>query len=119
MLVTADPFTVGWLTGFAADALWGPSPFAVPPIAVVSADGVILLCSTDEEPGVDAARATVVAYEGFTTDPLDPAAGQVAALAGLGLAGRIAVEGRACRWPPRRCSATRRTSAAPCAACAP
>ena len=30
VLVTADPFTVGWLTGFAADALWGPSPFAVP-----------------------------------------------------------------------------------------
>ena len=92
VLVTADPFTVGWLTGFAADALWGPSPFAVPAIAVVSADGVILLCSADEEPGVDATRATTVAYEGFTTAPLDPAARQLEALAGLGLAGRIAVE---------------------------
>ena len=95
VLVTADPFTVGWLTGFAADATWGPSPFAVPAIAVVSADGVILLCSADEEPGVDAARATTVAYEGFTTAPLDPAARQIEALAGLGLAGRIAVEAHA------------------------
>ncbi len=95
VLVTADPFTVGWLTGFAADATFGPSPFAMPPIAVVSADGVILLCSTDEEPGVDPTRATTVAYEGFTTGPLDPAAAQVAALAGLGLAGRIAVEAHA------------------------
>ena len=95
VLVVADPFTVGWLTGFAADATSGSSAFAVPPIAVVSADGVILLCSSDEKQGVDPARATVVAYEGFTTAPLDPAAGQVAALAGLGLAGRIAVEGSA------------------------
>jgi Xaa-Pro aminopeptidase len=95
IIVTADPFCVSWLTGFAADATSGPSAFAVPPIAVVSADGVILLCSSDEEPGVDSSRATVVAYEGFTTAPLDPAAGQVAALAGLGLAGRIAVEGSA------------------------
>ncbi len=95
VLVSADPFTVGWLTGFAADATGGPSPFAVPPIAVVSADGVILLCSTDEEPGVDPTRATTVAYEGFTTGPLDPAAGQIAALAGLGLAGRIAVDAQA------------------------
>ncbi|MDX6377304.1 MAG: Xaa-Pro dipeptidase [Gaiellaceae bacterium] len=95
VLVTADPFCVGWLTGFAADATSGPSAFAVPPIAVVSADGVILLCSTDEEPGVDPARATTVAYEGFTTAPLDPAARQLEVLAGLGLAGRIAIEAHA------------------------
>ncbi len=95
VLVTADPFTVAWLTGFAADATSGPSAFAVPPIAVVSADGVLLLCSSDEETGVDTSRATVVAYEGFTTAPLDPAGGQVAALAGLGLSGRIGVEAHA------------------------
>lgn len=92
VLVTADPFTVGWLTGFAADATSGPSPFAVPPIAVVRDGAVTIVCSTDEEPAVDPARAAVAAYEGFTTAPLDPAAGQVAALAGLGLRGRIAVE---------------------------
>ena len=31
----SDPFTVAWLTGFAADETWGPNPFAAPPLAVV------------------------------------------------------------------------------------
>jgi Xaa-Pro aminopeptidase len=95
VLVTADPFTVGWLTGFAPDATSGPGAFAVPAIAVVTADGVVLLCSTDEAPGVDPARARVVPYEGFTTGPLDQAAQQVALLEGLALGGRIAVEAHA------------------------
>jgi Xaa-Pro aminopeptidase len=90
VLVTADPFTVGWLTGFAADALWGPGAFAVPAIAVVTGDGVTLLCSSDEAPGVDPARATTLPYEGFTTAPLDQAAHQVQLLAGLALRGRVA-----------------------------
>jgi Xaa-Pro aminopeptidase len=92
VLVTADPFTVGWLTGFAADALWGPGAFAVPAIAVVTADGVTLLCSSDEAEAVDPARATTLPYPGFSTAPLDQAADQVALLAGLGLRGRVAVE---------------------------
>ena len=95
VLVTADPFTVGWLTGFAPDATSGPGAFAVPAIAVVRDGGVTLLCSTDEEPGVDPARAAVVAYEGFTTAPLNQACCQVELLADLGLAGRIAVEAHA------------------------
>ena len=33
--VASDPFTVAWLTGFAADETWGPNPFAAPPLAVV------------------------------------------------------------------------------------
>jgi len=95
VLVTADPFTVGWLTGFAADATSGPSAFAVPPIAVVTDDGVTIVCSSDEAEGVDPAMARAVPYEGFTTAPLDPAAGQVAALAGLALRGPVAVEAHA------------------------
>jgi len=95
VLVTADPFTVGWLTGFAADATSGPSAFAVPPIAVVTGDGVTILCSSDEAGAVDPARARTVPYEGFTTAPLDPAAGQLAALAGLRLPGPVAVEAHA------------------------
>jgi len=93
VLVTADPFTVGWLTGFAADATSGPSAFAVPPIAVVTGDGVTILCSSDEAGAVDPARARTVPYEGFTTAPLDPAAGQLAALAGLRLPGPPARRG--------------------------
>jgi Xaa-Pro dipeptidase len=95
VLVTANPFTVGWLTGFAADATSGPSAFAVPPIAVVTDDGVTIVCSSDEEGAVNPSRARAVAYEGFTTAPLDPAAGQVAALAALRLRGRIAIEAHA------------------------
>ncbi len=95
VLVTADPFTVGWLTGFAPDATSGPSVFARPAIAVVTADGVTLICSSDEAPGVDPACAATLTYEGFTTAPLDHAEHQVALLAGMGLRGRVAVEAHA------------------------
>jgi Xaa-Pro aminopeptidase len=95
VLVTADPFTVGWLTGFAADAYYGPSAFSVPPIAVVTDAGVTIVCSSDEADAVDPAMARAVPYEGFTIAPLDPAAGQIAALAGLRLKGPVAVEAHA------------------------
>ena len=96
VLVTADPFTVGWLTGFAADALWGPAPSPCRRSPVVTADGVTLLCSSDEAPGVDPARATTLPYEGFTHRPARPGARtRSQLLAGLGLRGRVAVEAHA------------------------
>jgi Xaa-Pro aminopeptidase len=40
--VTSDPFSVAWLTGFAADETWGPNPFALAPLAVVRSDGSVV-----------------------------------------------------------------------------
>lgn len=92
-IVASDPFTVAWLTGFAADALAGPSPFAAPPLAVADGRGRrVLVVSADEEPAASRSGWEVVAYEGFTTGPLDPHERQRGVLAGLGLRGRVAIE---------------------------
>ena len=48
--------------------------------------------SEDEAPALAGSSCEVVAYEGFTLGPLDPFAGRRAALASLGLSGRVAVE---------------------------
>ena len=91
--VASDPFTVTWLTGFAADESWGPNPFAVAPLAIVRPDAsVVAIVSEDEAPALAGSDCEVVAYEGFTLAPLDPYAGRRAALASLGLRGRVAVE---------------------------
>jgi Xaa-Pro dipeptidase len=91
--VASDPFTVAWLTGFAADETWGPNPFALAPLAVVRSDGsIVVVVSEDEAPALEDAGCDVVAYEGFTTGPLDILAGRRAALGSLGLRGRVAVE---------------------------
>jgi Xaa-Pro aminopeptidase len=91
--VASDPFTVAWLTGFAADETWGPNPFAGPPLAIVRPDAsVVAIVSEDEAPALAGSGCEVVAYEGFTLAPLDPYAGRRTALASLGLRGRVAVE---------------------------
>ena len=91
--VASDPATVAWLTGFAGDETWGPNPFALAPLAVIRSDAsVVAIVSEDEAPALAGAACEVVAYEGFTTGPLEPAAGRAAALASLGLDGRIGVE---------------------------
>ena len=91
--VASDPFTVTWLTGFAADETWGPNPFAAAPLAVVRADGsVVAVVSEDEAPALAGNGCEVVAYEGFTVGPLDVLAARRGALASLGLRGRVAVE---------------------------
>src|SRR5690349_5592559 len=92
VLVASDPFTVTWLTGFAPDALYGPSPFAAGPVAVVQADRIRLLVSADEEEGVSATGCEVLTYEGFTTGRLDPRRHQAEGLAGLGPRGPVAGE---------------------------
>jgi Xaa-Pro aminopeptidase len=97
--VASDPFTVAWLTGFAADETWGPNPFAAPPLAIVRSDAsVVAVVSEDEAPALEGAGCEVVAYPGFTTGPLDVLAARSAAVASLGLRGRAAVEDVA--FPP-------------------
>ena len=91
--VASDPFTVTWLTGFAADESWGPNPFAVAPLAIVRSDAsIVAIVSEDEAPALAGGNCEVIAYEGFTLAPLDPHAGRRAALASLRLRGRVAVE---------------------------
>ena len=90
-LLVSSPATVTWLTGFAPEVIFGPSPFAAPPLAVVRPDGsVVAVVSADEAPGVTG--CDICEYEGFTTGPLDPAARQRAALGSLALSGRIGIE---------------------------
>ena len=90
-LIVSNPATVTWLTGFAPDVIFGPSPFAAPPLAVVRRDGsVVALVSSDEAPAVTGCE--VCEYEGFTTGPLDPHARQRDALGSLALRGRVGIE---------------------------
>ena len=80
-VLAADPATVTWLTGFAADIESGPSPFALPPFAVVSPDGPPVLVVSEDD--ADAARSLgceVASYPGFTMEPLDPVANAARAL---------------------------------------
>jgi Xaa-Pro dipeptidase len=98
--VASDPFTVGWLTGFAADEAWGPDPFAVAPLAVVRSDGsVAAVVSEQEAPALAAGECEVVAYQGYTLGPFDVLAARRRALASLGLRGRVAVEDAALPVP--------------------
>jgi Xaa-Pro dipeptidase len=98
--VASDPFTVTWLTGFAADETWGPNPFAAEPLAIVRSDGsVIAIVSEDEAPALAGGECEVIAYEGFTNGPLDPFARRRAALASVLLRGRVGVEDRSLPTP--------------------
>jgi Xaa-Pro dipeptidase len=91
--VASDPATVAWLTGFAADETWGPNPGAVAPLAVIRSDAsVVAVVSDGEAPALARSPCEIMVYEGFTMDALDPAAGRAAALAALGLAGRVGVD---------------------------
>ncbi len=80
-LLAARPATVTWLTGFADEIEWGPSPFALSPLALVTADGPPILVVSDD--AADAAAATgceVRSYRGFSVEPIDPVGGAMRAL---------------------------------------
>ena len=117
--VASDPFTVAWLTGFAADETWGPNPFAVAPLAVIRADGsVVAIVSEDEAPALAASGCEVVAYEGFTMGPLDPLARRARrARRRSGCSGRVAVEDGA--LPAARRHGGARPTRMRCGCCAP
>jgi Xaa-Pro dipeptidase len=71
----ADPATVTWLTGFEVDIESGPSPFALPPLALVTADGPPTLVVSADDAASAPEGCEAVTYPGFTTGPLDPVGG--------------------------------------------
>lgn len=87
-VLAADVSTVTWLTGFEADIESGPSPFALPPLAVVTPDGPpALVVSEDDAPRVPA-DCRACTYAGGTVEELDPVGGAIRALE-LAVAGRV------------------------------
>jgi Xaa-Pro dipeptidase len=81
-VLAADPATVTWLTGMEVDIESGPSPFALPPLAVLDSGGTaVVVASEDEASAVAAAGCEHVSYPGFGTGPLDPVGGAARGLA--------------------------------------
>lgn len=71
-LLCADPANVHWLTGLACEIETGPSPFAPGPLALLApGEPVRLIVSEDERPATLPDGVEALAYEGFTTGPLD------------------------------------------------
>jgi Xaa-Pro dipeptidase len=92
-VLAADPATVTWLTGLEVDVESGPSPFALPPLAVLTADGPPVVVASEDEAGpVRASGCLLEAYEGFTSGPLDPLGGAARALAAAVDGRRLAAE---------------------------
>lgn len=92
-LLAARPATVTWLTGLADEIEWGPSPFALSPLALVSADGPPILVVSDDAAGVAAATdCEVRSYRGFSVEPIDPVGGATAALLDAVGGRRVATE---------------------------
>ena len=81
-LLAARPATVTWLTGFAGEIEWGPSPFALSPLALVTPDGPpILVVSDDDAEAAAATGCEVSTYRGFSVEPIDAVGGASRALA--------------------------------------
>ena len=81
-VLAADPATVTWLTGMRVDIESGPSPFALQPLAVLTAEGApVVVASEDHAAAVAAAGCEFASYPGFGTEPLDPVGGAARALA--------------------------------------
>ncbi len=91
-LLAARPATVTWLTGFADEIEWGPSPFALPPLAVLSPDGPILVVSDDAEEAAAATGCEVRSYRGFSIEPIDAVGGATRALSAAVGRRRVATE---------------------------
>jgi Xaa-Pro dipeptidase len=73
-LASGDLATVTWLTGLATDIEYGPSPFTLPPLAILDPDGSLLaITSEDEAPGV-AEGVEARAFPGFAVEDVDRAA---------------------------------------------
>lgn len=95
-LLAADPATVTWLTGYAADIESGPSPFSHSPLAVLRRGArPVLVVSEDEAGAATALACELVTYPGFGLGPIDPIGGAARALAGLADGATLASEGSA------------------------
>jgi Xaa-Pro aminopeptidase len=95
-LLASAPSSVTWLTGLAGEIDSGPSPFGLPPLALLADDDEAVLIVSDD--AADAAAATgcdVRAYRGFSVEPLDPVGGAAAALVEVLGGRRVAVEAAA------------------------
>jgi Xaa-Pro aminopeptidase len=80
-LLAARPATVTWLTGFADEVEWGPSPFALSTLAVLAPDSPpILVVADDAAAGAEATGCEVITYRGFSVEPIDPVGGATRAL---------------------------------------
>jgi Xaa-Pro aminopeptidase len=91
-LLAADPSTVVWLTGYAADIETGPSPFALSPLAVLWNDGTTVLVVSEDDAEAAGRGGAVVLYPGFGLGPLDPVGGASRALAHVLEGARVATE---------------------------
>jgi Xaa-Pro dipeptidase len=92
-VLAAEPSTVTWLTGFETEVESGPSPFALPPLALLARDAPpILVLSEDDAGAATALGCEAASYPGFTIGPLDPVGGAARALAALAGGRRLATE---------------------------
>jgi Xaa-Pro aminopeptidase len=94
--VLTSPAAVAYATGFAPFAGAGPSPFdAGPPVAVVSADGVVLVAADADAGTPVRAEVELRAYGSFAPGPESPVDAYRAAV-------RAAIAGRRCAAEPIR-----------------
>jgi Xaa-Pro aminopeptidase len=92
-LLASTPAAVAWSTGFAAEIDSGPSPFSLPPLALLAADETpVLIVSDDDADGAAATGCEVRSYRGFSVEPIDALGGAARALAGVVGGRRVAVE---------------------------
>ncbi len=70
-LLSADPFTVTWLSGLATDIEIGPSPFSVPPVVVLLPDGALLAVASEDEAGGVGEGVEVRSFPGFAVEEVD------------------------------------------------
>jgi len=91
-LLASSPASVAWLTGFAAEIDSGPTPFSLPPLALVAGDGAVLIVSDDDAEGAAATGCDVRSYRGFSVEPIDAVGGASSALGEVVGRRRVAVE---------------------------
>ena len=92
-LLAARPSTVTWLTGFAGEIEWGPSPFALSPLALLTPDGPpVLIVSDDEAEAAAATGCELSSYPGYSLEPVDAVGGASRALAAAVGGRRVAAE---------------------------
>src|SRR5947208_10472267 len=78
----SDPFTVTWLTGYAAPILTGPNPFeGGPALTWLDPERVVLLVSDAEQGAAAATGAETVIYVGYQIESrLQPVKAQAESL---------------------------------------
>ena len=92
-LLASTPAAVAWLTGFAAEIDSGPSPFSLPPLALLAGEEVpVLIVSDDDADGAAATGCEVRSYRGFSVEPIDAIGGATRALVDVLGGRRVGVE---------------------------